>query len=67
MLDNKRFRLRQVNFQDLEIVIYDNLEDKQMRLSIYELVNLLNDFTQEEYDFFCLKKNIDELFDKYRG
>lgn len=61
---DERFELKQYNFQDLNAVIYDNLEDKEIHLSIFALVNLLNTFTQKEYDLLRLKKDIDESFDK---
>lgn len=61
---DKRFELTQYNFQDLNAVIYDNLEDKEIHLSIFALVNLLNTFAQKEYDLLRLRKGIDEIFDK---
>lgn len=63
-MTEKRFELKQFNFQDLDVVIYDNLEDAEMHLSVYALVNLLNTFAQKEYDLLRLRKDIDELFDK---
>ena len=55
MIENKRFQLMSVHFRKLEFVIYDNLEDIELNLSIYELVDLLNNVSQRDYDLKKLK------------
>lgn len=54
----ERFELRSAHFYKLEVVIYDKLEDKELDLSIYDLIVLLNDIAQSEYDLRMLKKDI---------
>lgn len=56
----ERFELRSAHFYKLEVTIYDKLEDKELDLSIYDLIVLLNDIAQSEYDLRMLKKEIIE-------
>ena len=42
---NKRFKLKSIDFQELKITIYDYLEDKELNLSIYGLIALLNELS----------------------
>ena len=66
-MPEKRFELRSIHFKKLEIVVYDELKEEVLHLSIYELINLLNEFAQSEYDFEKLgnelKDKIDELME----
>ena len=45
-MTEKRFELKSIHFHKLNIVIYDNLKEVELHLSIYELVNLLNQVSQ---------------------
>ena len=53
-----------VHFHTLEFVIYDNLEDNELNLNIYELVNLLNNVSQRDYDLKKLKEDICQKLDE---
>ena len=65
MTENKRFELMSWHFTDNMGVIYDNLEDKELKLSVYGLVDFLNEISQAEYDLLKLRddvcKKIDEV------
>ena len=69
MMNKQRFNLKSYNFNKLEGVLYDNLLEKELHLSLYEIVDLLNEFSQKEYDLKQyelkqLEKNIEEYLDK---
>lgn len=64
MTKNKRFELRSVHFYKLEVVVYDWLEDKELELSIYDLINLLNEVSQKDYNLKMLKKDICQKLDE---
>lgn len=55
-MNGERFELRSAHFYKLEVVIYDKLEDKELDLSIYDLIVLLNDIAQSEYDLKNVKR-----------
>lgn len=57
----KRFELKSIHFHKLSIVIYDNLKEEELYLSIFEVEHLLNEVSQQEYD---LKRLGDEIKDK---
>lgn len=61
MTENKRYDLRAYHFHELRAVIYDNLEKKELELNIYEIINLLNEATQEDYD---KQKILEEIKDR---
>ena len=63
-MTENRFELRSVHFYKLEVVVYDKLEDKELDLSIYDLIVLLNDIAQSDYDLKMLKKEIIEKLDE---
>lgn len=63
-MTENRFELRSVHFYKLEVVIYDKLEDKELNLSIYDLIVLLNDIAQSEYDLKMLKEDIIRKIDE---
>ena len=52
----------------IDIVIYDNLKEEELLLSIYELVNLLNEVSRQEYNLKRLgdeiKNKLDEIIKK---
>ena len=64
-MTKKRFELQSWHFKENKGRIYDNLENKELVLSIYELITLLNEVSQSEYDLIKLgneiKLKIDEL------
>jgi len=64
MTENKRFELMSVHFYKLEVVVYDWLEDKELELSIYDLINLLNEVSQKDYNLKMLKKDICQKLDE---
>ena len=63
-MTENRFELRSAHFFKLEVTIYDKLADKELDLSIYDLIVLLNDIAQSEYDLRMLKKDIIEKLDE---
>ena len=60
-MTGNRFELKSWDFSKLQGVIYDNQNDKTLRLSLYELIGLLNKVSQSEYD---LKRIGNEIQDK---
>ena len=63
-MTEKRFELKSIHFHKLNIVIYDNLKEVELHLSIYELVILLNQVSQQEYDLNRLGDEIKSKLDK---
>lgn len=65
-MTEKRFTLHSIHFKELTVDIFDNLEAKHLHLSIYELVELLNQVSQPEYDLKRvgneIQNKLDELF-----
>ena len=61
-MTEKRFELKSFHFTNLNAVIYDNLKKEELDLSIYEMINLLNEVSQTEYD---LKQLRDEFFSRF--
>ena len=64
----KRFELKSWNYNKLQGKIYDNQEEEQLDLSLYEIIELLNDVSQSEYDLRRIgseiQNKLDELFKK---
>lgn len=60
----KRFELQRICFQKLQVVLYDYLEDRELYLSIYELVNLLNEVSYRDYSLKMLKEDICQKLDE---
>lgn len=64
----KRFELRSWNYNKLQGVIYDYQNEETLRLSLYEIIELLNKVSQSEYDLRKIgndiQKKLDELFKK---
>ena len=58
MTENKRFELKSWNFNNLNGKIYDNLKKEELYLSLYGLVDLLNEVSQAEYTLYNLKDDI---------
>ena len=63
-MTENRFELRSAHFYKLEVVVYDKLEDKELDLSIYDLIILLNDIAQSEYDLKQLRDDINKKIDE---
>ena len=67
----KRFELKSIHFHKLYIIVYDNLKEEELHLSIFELVELLNKVSQKEYDLKKIgdeiKRKLDEILEKEVG
>lgn len=67
-MTDKRFELKSWHHNKLQAVIYDNQNEKTLRLSLYEIIELLNNVSQSEYDLRKvgdeIQKKLDELFKK---
>ncbi len=63
-MTEKRFQLISIHSRKLKVIIYDNLEDIELNLSIYELVDLLNSVSQRDYDLKKLKEDICQKLDE---
>lgn len=65
---SKRFELRSWDYSKLQGVIYDYQNGETLRLSLYEIIELLNKVSQSEYDLRRIGNDIqnklDELFKK---
>lgn len=64
MTENKRFELKSWNYNYLNGKVYDNLKKEELHLSLYEIVDLLNEVSQSEYDLIQLKEDIIKKLDK---
>jgi len=64
MTKNKRFELKSFHYHDLKGVIYDNLKEEELHLSLYEIVNLLNEVSQDDYDLQKIGKEISNKIDE---
>ena len=67
MSKNKRFELLSWHYHKLEAVVYDNLKREELYLSIYDLVDLLNNVSQQDYDLRKLGKEITDKLDEMSG
>lgn len=63
-MTEKRFELKSWSYNHLNAKIYDNLKKEELHLSLYELVNLLNEVSQSEYTLHNLKEDIIQKLDK---
>ena len=63
-MTEKRFELRSYHFHKLEANIYDNLKKEELHLSIYQIVELLNEISQSDYDLQKLKDEICQKLDE---
>ena len=59
-MTKKRFELKSYHFKDMKAIIYDHVKEKELNLSIYEIVNLLNEISEEKFEFIKRKKEIKE-------
>lgn len=57
-MTEKRFELMSWSYNNLRGVIYDNLKEERLVLSIYEIVELLNNVSQPEYDTIKVGREI---------
>ena len=63
-MTTKRFRLKSFNFKYAKGVIYDNLNDEELELSIYELVDLLNKVSKPEYTLLRFRDDVYNKIDE---
>lgn len=63
MTENKRFTLKSIHFNKLTVDLFDNQEAKHLHLSIYELVDLLNNVSKQEYDLLKLREDVCKKID----
>ena len=66
-MSKKRFELKSFHFNDLNGVIHDNLEKEELHLSLYGIIELLNDVSQPEYDLLKLRDDICNKIDRVVG
>jgi len=63
-MTEKRFELKSWSYNHLNAKIYDNLKKEELNLSLYEIVDLLNEVSQAEYTLHNLKEDIIQKLDK---
>lgn len=63
-MTEKRFTLKSIHISKLKITLFDNQESKHLNLSIFELVDLLNSVSKQEYNLLLLKEDITGKIDK---
>ena len=63
-MTEKRFELKSWSYNHLNARIYDNLKKEELNLSLYEIVDLLNEVSQSEYTLYNLKEDIIKKLDK---
>ena len=67
-MTGKRFELKSWHYNKLQAVIYDNQNEETLKLSLYEIIELLNNVSQSEYDLRKvgdeIQEKLDELFKK---
>jgi hypothetical protein len=63
MTENKRFELKTWSYNHLNGKLYDNLKKEELQLSLYELVDLINEVSQAEYTLHNLKEDIIQKLD----
>lgn len=67
MTENKRFELKSWNYNKLQAVIWDNLNEEKLVLSLYEIIELLNKVSQPEYDTIRVGREImDKLAELFK-
>lgn len=57
-MTEKRFELKSWSYDKLQAVIWDNLNDEKLVLSLYEMIELLNRISQPEYDTIRVGREI---------
>ena len=67
MTENKRFTLKSIHFNKLTVDLFDNQEAKHLTLSVYELVDLLNTVSRQEYDLLRLREDVCKRIDLIMG
>ena len=63
-MTEKRFELKSWSYNHLNAKIYDNLKKEELHLSLYELVDLINEVSQAEYTLHNLKEDIIQKLDE---
>lgn len=64
MNKNKRFELKSWHYNHLNATIYDNLKKEELHLSLYEIIELINEVSQSEYTLHNLKEDIVQKLDE---
>lgn len=63
-MTEKRFELKSWSYNHLNAKIYDNLKKEELHLSLYEIVDLINEVSQSEYTLHNLKEDIIQKLDE---
>ena len=63
-MTEKRFELKSWSYNHLNATIYDNLKKEELYLSLYEIVDLINEVSQSEYTLHNLKEDIIQKLDE---
>lgn len=63
-MNEKRFDLKSIHFKKFTVIIYDNLTEKELNLSMFEVVDLLNEVASSEYDLKQLRDDINKKIDE---
>ena len=63
-MSEKRFDLKSIHFKKFTVIIYDNLTEKELNLSMFEVVDLLNEVASSEYDLKQLRDDINKKIDE---
>ncbi len=63
-MTEKRFELKSWSYNHLNATIYDNLKKEELHLSLYEIVDLINEVSQSEYTIHNLKEDIIQKLDE---
>lgn len=63
-MTEKRFELKSWSYNHLNATIYDNLKKEELHLSLYEIVDLINEVSQSEYTLHNLKEDIIQKLDE---
>lgn len=63
-MSEKRFDLKSIHFKKYTVIIYDNLTEKELNLSMFEVIDLLNEVASSEYDLKQLRNDINKKIDE---
>lgn len=63
MSQKKRFDLISLNFKNSRLTLHDNLYNIDVDYTIYEVINLLNSVSQQEYDIKKLHDQLQKQFE----
>lgn len=63
MSKKERFDLISLNFKNSQLTLHDNLYHIDVDYTIYEVINLLNSVSQQEYDIKQLHDRLQKQFE----